>query len=213
MECSTATTTARCERLPLPAERIAKPTESQSGSKVLRRQEECRREVGDQCKPSQPSQPSLISSRNANVSHEPSPDNENGDIVSHYSDDDEQGSPQPVRVQVGNHDCPVAEIGDARKKEKLRNAIQKTIPATKSASVPPAATSFESNALDHATVVSTPDCAPVIKASAPCPKPSCNKSASIPDSRLIAVTVGASSFVRRNGPRRCSHFRSVDPGG
>src|ERR1700734_3238743 len=82
----------------------------------------------------------------------------------------------------------------------LRNAIQKPIPAAKFASVPPAATSLESNALDHATVVSTPDCAPVISATAPCPSPSCKTSASIADRRLMPQTVTASSFLGETVP-------------
>src|SRR5580658_9946071 len=54
----------------------------------------------------------------------------------------------------------------------LRKAIQATMPAARLTSVPPAATSFESNALDHATVVNKPDCVPVSRARAPCPSAS-----------------------------------------
>src|SRR5215472_7706509 len=46
----------------------------------------------------------------------------------------------------------------------LRSAIQRTRAAARFARVPPAATSRESWALDHATVDSTPDLAPVSRA-------------------------------------------------
>jgi hypothetical protein len=78
------------------------------------RQQECRREVGNQRKPSQPS---LLGSWNAHVPHQPVPHNRYRNVVRQYPDNHEQRPPQPVRGQIGNYDCPVAEIGDARKKE------------------------------------------------------------------------------------------------
>ena len=59
-----------------------------------RRQQEGRREVRNQRKPSQPS---LFGSRNAHVPHEPSPHNQYGNIVRRHSNDHEQRPPQPVR--------------------------------------------------------------------------------------------------------------------
>jgi hypothetical protein len=55
----------------------------------------------------------------------------------------------------------------------LRKTNQNTRAAARLTSVPPASTRRESNALDHATVVSIPDFAPVRRAVSPCPTPSC----------------------------------------
>jgi hypothetical protein len=50
---------------------------------------------------------------------------------------------------------------------QVGKAIQKTSAAARLTNVPPASTRRESKALDHATVVSTPELAPVSKATSP----------------------------------------------
>src|SRR5579864_4740629 len=67
----------------------------------------------------------------------------------------------------------------------LRKASQKTSAAARFTNVPPASTSRESKALDHATVVSTPELAPV---SMPLPFPD-----ALQEFRLSTSTQDASS--------------------
>src|SRR5580704_10504866 len=75
-----------------------------------------------------------------------------------------------------------------------RSANHRIIPNAKFTSGPPTATSRESAALDHATVESTPVCAPVRRSTAPWPSPSCKTFARIAEFRLIAQTVSRSSW-------------------
>src|SRR5689334_12838938 len=62
--------------------------------------------------------------------------------------------------------------------------------------VPPTSTKRESNALDQATVVSTPEFAPVSRAVNPCPTPSCRTLARMVATMLIAQIVRLSSAVK-----------------
>src|SRR6516225_890313 len=75
----------------------------------------------------------------------------------------------------------------------LRKANQNTSAAARFAKVPPASTRRESNVLDQATVVSTPEVAPVSKATSPCPTPSCRMFVRMPATMLIEQIVGTSS--------------------
>ncbi len=76
-----------------------------------------------------------------------------------------------------------------------RNANQNTRAAARFTNVPPAATRRVSDALDHATVVSSPDFAPVSRAVSPWPTPSCRTFETIAARALIAQIVSASSAL------------------
>src|ERR1700740_2074635 len=78
----------------------------------------------------------------------------------------------------------------------LRKASQNTSAAARFTKVPPAATRGCSDALDHATVVSTPDFAPISRAVRPCPTPSWRTFATVPATMLMATIVSVSSVVR-----------------
>jgi len=75
-----------------------------------------------------------------------------------------------------------------------RCAKQARTVAARFTKVPPA-TIRVSDALDHATVVSTPDFAPVSKATSPCPTPSCRMFVRMPATMLIAQIVSTSSAI------------------